>query len=1211
MKTKLSMMLLASCISTQAWSQQTALKINEVMVANIDMILDPSFNYGGWIEIYNPGTTAVSMSNMYVSDDATNLKKFRLPTNIGSVPAGGFKTLWFDHYSTGNEYSTESGKQIDFKLNADGGTIYISSSTGSLLTAQTYPPMMSRASYARTTDGGDEWRFTSTPTPAATNAGSPFADRQLETPMVDHTGTVYKTPFQIQVNIPQGATLKYTTDGTTPTLTNGETSTDGVFNIDGGNYVFRFRFFKDGWLASPVATHTYIYNDKDYYLPIVSVVTDSRNLYDPQIGAYVDGTNGINNNGGNGYKNSNKNRSWERPVNFEYIIPDNAAEYSVALNQEADFEVSGGWSRHFKPNASFKLKTAKVYEGMNYFDFPIFSSKPYIKNKAVIVRNGGNDCNCRIIDAAIHEILRSSGFYIDCQAWQPAHIFINGQYQFMFNLRETNNKNFGYSNYGIDKDEMDQFEFGSSGFRMMVGDNVAYQQLKNLAGQLASQPNNENLWNQICDLLDVDEFCNYMAAGCYVGCNDWVTNNNNIKGFRARPDGRYHLVFMDMDQGFAVDNMLNSMRNNGWGWNVNDMITLFVNLLNNADFKRRFIDTYCIVAGSIFEPERSTEIITRMADYMAPALALDGKDPWRIVGSSGSNTSSSGTTLLNAITNQSQRNTRINTLRSYFSLNKSYDVTISSNLPEAFIMINGVKIPTGKFTGTLFGPVTLTTAAPAGYKFKGWQSTGGVTNLKTLVSTSATWNYYDKGSLDGKNWTAPDYVATGWSNGTAPLGYGNITGASGSNDIKTTLNYGTDSNNKRPTNYFRRTFNLDNDPTDKDIIELEYYVDDGCIIYVNGTELTRYLMPEGNITYNQYSTTYVGNVAYNDKITIPNSMLHAGVNTIAVEIHNNSGTSSDSYWTASITKGEIGSPEASEEFNFDALAANNHYDIMACYEPIEDDSIQFDGQSLIITTDDAPFAPIRINEVSAANTIYVNEYFKKNDWIELFNATEMPINVAGLYITDNPNKLQKYQIPADVPGLNTIIPAGGYLVIWADNLYPLESSLAATTSYTNLTDIHTLFKLGNTDGQTVILTSSEEFVANNQQYFEAHPTFAAGFTDQIIYDTHEGIQSVGRYPDGGNEIYVMNRPTIGNSNMLHSLDKFLRIDEGMRGSNNPELAIEGIRGNDTGTASQDVAAVYTTSGLFVAKKADNLEPGLYIVKYADGHSRKVMIANNR
>ena len=49
--------------------------INEIQASNVDMFVDPSFNYGGWIELYNPTSSPVDLSRCFISDDATNLKK--------------------------------------------------------------------------------------------------------------------------------------------------------------------------------------------------------------------------------------------------------------------------------------------------------------------------------------------------------------------------------------------------------------------------------------------------------------------------------------------------------------------------------------------------------------------------------------------------------------------------------------------------------------------------------------------------------------------------------------------------------------------------------------------------------------------------------------------------------------------------------------------------------------------------------------------------------------------------------------------------------------------------------------------------------------------------------------------------------------------------------------------------------------------------------
>lgn len=51
------------------------------------------------------------------------------------------------------------------------------------------------------------------------------------------------------------------------------------------------------------------------------------------------------------------------------------------------------------------------------------------------------------------------------------------------------------------------------------------------------------------------------------------------------------------------------------------------------------------------------------------------------------------------------------------------------------------------------------------------------------------------------------------------------------------------------------------------------------------------------------------------------------------------------------------------------------------------------------------------------------------DWIEIRNFTPSPINVGGLYLTDDPDTPAKWQIPG-----GTTIPASGYLVVFASGL---------------------------------------------------------------------------------------------------------------------------------------------------------------------------------
>ena len=1129
----------------------SCLVINEIQVANIDQFIDPSFNYGGWIEIYNPSSKAINLADFYLSDDADDLTKFQLPADIGKVKPRGYITIWFDHHDVrgGNEYSSLAYKQVPWKLTYEGGEVFLSNSDGTLLISQNYPLAIQRCSYARTADGADTWSWSSTPTPGASNAGSLFAATQLPPPEVDTDASLFTTPFTFNVAIPDGCTLHYTTDGSTPTMDNGFQTTDGTFYVDESTHVYRFRLYGDGYLPSAVVTRSYIYKDQDYYLPIISVVTDDANLYGSEYGAYIrGGSNGVP---GNGISySSNTNRAWERPVNFEYIVPDpDGGSFLMALNQECDFEVCGGWSRNlYSPMSSFRLKAGKYYLGQNFLPYSFFEDKPYIKSKTLHVRNGGNDGYARIKDAGLHEIILRSGFYADCQTSQPAHVFINGQYKMMFNIREPNNKNHGYSNYGIDTDDMDQFELNSErGYQQKTGDFQMFSHWIDLAGQLGSDPTNHAIYQQICDIVDIDEYCNFMAVGCYVGCSDWLTNSNNVKGYRSRQDGKFHLIFMDVDGGFSNSDMIGSIYNK---WHSYDsrypyidrsyLIDIFFNMLQYEPFKKKFIDAFCIVDGSVYESQFSQQVFNSLVQRAAPAMAIEGLE---------GNLQSSATEMLNNIIYN--RNSRMANMESYFgNLSSPKSIKFSSNLDCASFEINRQPVPRAQFDGRLYAPATINAMAPAGYRFKGWQQEGGhvVTGNTTEIFplTQEPWQYYDgpkTEEINDRSWIEPS-VSLNWSNGPSPFGYGAIGWSSTTADYKTELKAFRDgddtynnSSNKYPSYYFRKTFNIDGTPTDNTVYTLTCYVDDGCVVYVNGNEVGRYLMDDGTPTYGQYSTTFVEHQGAKLLWNIPTEYLKSGENLIAVEVHNTSANSSDIYWTAKLTCSESETTTGSvvcETPELDITTVADGVTLTAVFERMADADLMAELAM-----------PVRVNEISAANSIFVNDHFKKNDWVELYNTTDTDIDAARLYLSDDIEDPLKYQIPSSAVA-STIIPAHGRLIVWSDKL-------AAKTQ------LHTPFKLGNGSREVLLITSSDEFVANNADFFAAHPTLT-DFADGLVYSTHRGDQSVGRYPDGGNNYFMMNLPTIAKNNLLLSFDEAIGTDKGVMENVNRKAVFDLVQG---------------------------------------------------
>ena len=196
------------------------LVINELMASNAGEVMSPATNFDSWIELYNPDDQEINLSGMYLSNDAENLKRWKMPSNIGKVPAKGFLVVWL-----GSD---------NIKSNQD------------------YPEAMSHTAYARKTDGGDEWGWTAMATPGASNATAIFASDRLPQPVVDQGSQIFKSSLCIKVEIPEGTTLMYTTDASEPTVsgnTASKKSEDGVFTINKTTN-FVFRLFQDGYLPS-------------------------------------------------------------------------------------------------------------------------------------------------------------------------------------------------------------------------------------------------------------------------------------------------------------------------------------------------------------------------------------------------------------------------------------------------------------------------------------------------------------------------------------------------------------------------------------------------------------------------------------------------------------------------------------------------------------------------------------------------------------------------------------------------------------------------------------------------------------------------------------------------------------------------------------------------------------------------------------------------
>ncbi|MEI6945608.1 T9SS type A sorting domain-containing protein [Paraflavisolibacter sp. H34] len=163
---------------------------------------------------------------------------------------------------------------------------------------------------------------------------------------------------------------------------------------------------------------------------------------------------------------------------------------------------------------------------------------------------------------------------------------------------------------------------------------------------------------------------------------------------------------------------------------------------------------------------------------------------------------------------------------------------------------------------------------------------GTVTAQTTIFPFGSSWRYLDNGTDQGTAWRNTTFDDGAWKTGNGKLGYG-LSG------LTTTVSFGPSSSNKYITTYFRRTFNLTNVASFSSFTAMAYR-EDGIVVYVNGVEVFRNNMPTGTITYTTVASASPSNDGADPvTFTIPTARFAEGVNTIAAEIHQKSGSSSD------------------------------------------------------------------------------------------------------------------------------------------------------------------------------------------------------------------------------------------------------------------------------------------------------------------------------
>ena len=748
-------------------------------------------------------------------------------------------------------------------------------------------------------------------------------------------------------------------------------------------------------------------------IPSISLVTDLTNLFSAATGIYVNpGNDGL---------------EWERPVSVELIDPVKGTNSEFRI--DAGLRIRGAFSRSVSnPKHSFRLFFRSDY-GEGKLRFPLFGDEGASEFDKIDLRTSqnyswsyppGNNSETFVRETFSRDSQRDMGMPYTRSRYY--HLYLNGQYWGLYQTQERGDADFAETYLGGDNDQWDCIKTTIPGYTTTAADGTfdAFYAFHDLAvNQGFAGTYSNNYWRarglnpdgtsntDYPVYLDQDNLIAYMLIAYYTGDPDspisiWGGMPNNMYGLfnRVAPDGFKWLRHdaehsLGANGGYGVTCDTTYAGTNFTTQSKFNPATLHQRLCQHPDYLMRFVDLthrHLYGDGALTPTNAQMRFRSRMSEI---DLAIIGESArWGRGRTRDATWIPACSAVLNTYLTQ-RRDILVNHLRNrgwYPWLEAPTCSTNRAVVPFGFTLRLSA---TNAFWYTTDG--TDPRLPGGGINPAAVAVTRAAENPLPLISRNAIWRYCDTGAepaaTNGLTWRDATYPDGAWPQGPAILGFA---GSAPINAVATrTKRYvnGT-SGPQVTTTYFRHAFVLDSCEGLTNLL-VSILRDDGASVYLNGTEILREIMPSGALTYTNYSSATVvapDQTNYLSRMLPAASLLQAGTNVLAVEVHQCNATSSDLYFDVALSAAVDTSrlfahinvtnnlsvfARAFDGTNWSALAES----ALSLYRPLVD------------------YAPLRVAELMyappapEAGSPYVNDDFS---WIELRNTGSSALDLDGV-----------------------------------------------------------------------------------------------------------------------------------------------------------------------------------------------------------------------
>jgi hypothetical protein len=576
------------------------------MSSNTTTLQDADGDYSDWIEFFNSGDESINLEDYMISDDTLVPEKWIFPS-ITLMP-DSFLIIFA---SDKDRYDTTE-LHTNFKISSEGEYLLLSNPDTIEIDRLNPVELASDMSFGCYPDGTEVLMVLGNPTPGTANvsgasilnfsaqAGYYTSSLKLGLSSTNPNDAIF---FTTDGSIPNQNSTLYTdsipldfTDSLPNHFANIPTTPDPMHDhfrkwtppagpVPKTN-VIRAVAYRDRVQQSAIYTNTYFVDpnmEEKYPYHIISITTDSINLFGFNKGIYVPGVYFDSTDTdwtGNYYQ---KGDEWERPIHFEYFDEDG----NRVVNQDAGMRIHGKITRH-AAQKSLRIYARSEY-GKSYFNYPFMLNTDQDEFKRLILRTTFADGSQTIIkDLMITDQVLE--YDLDLTHYRPVAVFIDGEYWGTHSIRERIDKYYVSLLYGVNPDSLDLLE---NNMTVIEGSNDDYQDMIDYidANDLAEDVH----YNYIKTRMDVDNYVDYLIVQLYFGNIDWP--GSNTKYWREQKEGaKWRWILFDLDN-TCFDYTFNSLDyatfEGDTSWQNPTWATfLFRNLLKNEDFETQFLNRF-------------------------------------------------------------------------------------------------------------------------------------------------------------------------------------------------------------------------------------------------------------------------------------------------------------------------------------------------------------------------------------------------------------------------------------------------------------------------------------------------------------------------------------------------------------------------------------------------------------------------------------------